>query len=60
MERLLEFYVTVSLDNGVFALVDGDWVEPRMSRVFAIPPSTGYSNPAGAAEVDGRVLEGCA
>ena len=29
-----EFYVTVSLDNGVFDLVDGDWVEPRMSRVF--------------------------
>ena len=27
-------YVTVSLDNGAFDLLDGISVEPRLSRVF--------------------------
>ena len=36
-----EFYVTVSLDNGVFDLLPGDIASPRLPHYFATPTADG-------------------
>jgi hypothetical protein len=40
-----EFYVTVSLDNGVFDLLPGDIARPRLPHYFATPTAEGVLEP---------------